>query len=796
MNDLYGQRINLIQLLISNEEHEYQILSYLLYDMLGNDNGNINDTQEQILLYDSLPWSIKESFRNAMQVTVDYTNNLSNIDKNKIPLEQQICLMKVKDSVKEKAINKLKEIKSKSDDNGNKAKQYLDGLLKIPFGVYKQEPILELLTNTTNEFNEIVKHTHNKINFISDITFKNEYNSFETIKYYKKYSKQYIDYIFKFKLTKLREYLNNLRKNYLLSVIEVLNDVIKNFNIDYNKIIHSGKKKKFIIDSCLEFINYVFNLNNIKLINVICTNLDLYTKYNIYSTKIFYDKITKIENNINEVQNYIKDVNKILDNSIYGHYDAKRQINRVIGQWISGDCNGYCFGFEGSPGIGKTTLAKKGIANCLKDSNGISRPFHFIAIGGASTSSTLDGHNYTYVASTWGRIVDILMESKCMNPIIFIDELDKVSKTENGKEIIGILTHMIDSTQNDSFQDKYFAGIDIDLSKALFIFSYNDVENIDRILLDRIHRIKFDNLTLNDKITITKKHLLPEIYKNMGIGDCVFISDEVIEFIILTYTNEPGVRKLKDILFEIIGEINLNILTNSDSFDETIYISKDDIKYKYLIKKNEIKHTSIHLVSKVGLINGLWASSLGIGGIISIEASVFPSNSFLDLKLTGMQGDVMKESMNVAKTLAWSLLSNNEKKLVLKRIHCDFKYNVKDIGLHIHCPEGATPKDGPSAGCAITMAIYSILINKKIKKDIAVTGEISLQGNVTSIGGLNLKILGGIRAGVKTFLYPRDNDKDFKEFFDKNKNNISLNNVSFISVSNIYDVISNVFDEE
>ena len=132
--------------------------------------------------------------------------------------------------------------------------------------------------------------------------------------------------------------------------------------------------------------------------------------------------------------------------------------------------------------MGKTTLAKK-LANCLKDKNGDARPYSFIAIGGSSNGSTLDGHNYTYVGSTWGKIVDILIEKKCMNPIIFIDELDKVSKTEHGKEIIGILTHLIDSTQNDSFQDKYFSNIDLDLSKALFIFSYNDVELIDKILL-------------------------------------------------------------------------------------------------------------------------------------------------------------------------------------------------------------------------------------------------------------------------------------------------------------------------
>ena len=158
---------------------------------------------------------------------------------------------------------------------------------------------------------------------------------------------------------------------------------------------------------------------------------------------------------------------------------------------MTGKQTGYCFGFEGPPGVGKTTMAKKGLAHCLKDENGEPRPFAFIALGGSSNGSTLSGHNYTYVGSTWGKIVDILMEKKCMNPIIFIDELDKVSRTEHGKEIIGILTHLVDTTQNMSFQDKYFNGIDLDMSKVLFIFSYNDVS-----LIDKFYLIEFIELNL------------------------------------------------------------------------------------------------------------------------------------------------------------------------------------------------------------------------------------------------------------------------------------------------------------
>ena len=282
-----------------------------------------------------------------------------------------------------------------------------------------------------------------------------------------------------------------------------------------------------------------------------------------------------------------------MESCVHGHDNAKRQIKRIIGQWITGENNGYCFGFEGPPGVGKTSLAKVGLAKCLKDANGDSRPFGFMAIGGSNNASTLIGHNYTYVGSTWGRIVDILMEKKCMNPIIFIDELDKVSNTEYGKEISSIFTHLVDSTQNDTFHDKYFSGIDIDLSKALFIFSYNDASKIDSILLDRIHRVKFEHLTLDDKLVIIHKHLLPEMYKQVGIKDVIHFDDDVLKFIIEEYTCEPGVRKLKEILFEIISEINLSVLQKK-KYEIPIIITKEQLQEVYLKERRSVNPKVIH----------------------------------------------------------------------------------------------------------------------------------------------------------------------------------------------------------
>ena len=524
----------------------------------------------------------------------------------------------------------------------------------------------------------------------------------------------------------------------------------------------------------------------------ITNNVDTSKKYFYLIENADFDVLTLehtlsnvklIKDDVFLIKNYITNVRKILDDSVYGHTDAKRQIERIIGQWINGTNSGYCFGFEGPPGVGKTSLAKKGLSLCLKDINDKPRPFSFIGIGGSSNGSILEGHSYTYVGSTWGKVVDILIDSKCMNPIIFIDELDKISKTEHGTEIIGILTHLIDPTQNDKFQDKYFTGIDLDLSKALFVFSYNDVNLIDRILLDRIHRIKFDFLSLNDKIEIVMKFILPEIYTKMGLENIIDVSSEVIEYIIDTYTNEPGVRKLKELLFEILGEININILKKAENYDIPIKITKDDVKDKYLKSHNYIINKKVGSEGRVGVINGLWANSVGSGGILSIEVSMFPSTTLMEFKLTGLQGDVMKESMNVAKTLACNLTEDGILKEYIERTK-----NLHMQGIHIHCPEGATPKDGPSAGAAISLAIYSLINNKKIRSDVAITGELNLQGEIMAIGGLDLKITGAIKAGVKEILYPKDNSQDYEDFVSKNSSN--LENIRFVAIDNIKDVIN------
>jgi endopeptidase La len=837
-SDIYSQRSLIMQLLLKSNEHEFQYLAYLLYDLLSNDlNGNI-DTTEQTLLFDSFSWNIKKYFREAMKQTINYTNSLSNFDNNKIPLEQQICLMKANDTIKEKAMLKLKEVKSKSEDSGSKARQYLEGLLKIPFGIYKNEPILSVMGENVSIFNNVVnKIRHSQFKDLVKMCVKDIYTSVEMRKYSAILNANYKMYIQHQVVDNIKSVIMNMRRNALIDATCYINGIIKSSMIDHPKLCHSGKKTDYMREHIYQFIDTIIDSKHdvlrrlIEISNYLYSSVGANTHNNVAETisgademknevfgamtvykqhtgagskshlsqdnliKYINESLETISQKNEYVNTFMTQVSKTLDNAVYGHTKAKRQVERIIGQWINGEKSGYCFGFEGPPGVGKTSLAKKGISDCLKDTEGNSRPFSFIAIGGSSNGSTLDGHNYTYVGSTWGRIVDILMETKCMNPIIFIDELDKVSRTEHGKEIIGILTHLIDQTQNDSFQDKYFNGIDLDLSKALFIFSYNDVDSIDKILLDRIHRIKFDHLSMEDKLVITNKHLLPEIYKNMGLEGVIHISDEVIEFIIDEYTCEPGVRKLKQMLFDVVGEINLAILktggcsanpvsphTGANTDELPIHITCDDIKNKYLKDRYEIKTKKIHDKPCVGLITGLWANSQGRGGILPIEARFHPSTAFLDMKLTGMQGDVMKESMSVAKTLAWSLLSK-ERMLELK------SSNECSQGIHIHVPEGATPKDGPSAGTAITIVLYSLFSNKQIRNDVAITGEICLQGKVTAIGGLDLKMLGGIRSGVKRFLFPKENEKDFKDFMEKYGMKDIVKGIEFYPIETIDDAI-------
>jgi ATP-dependent Lon protease len=818
--DLFSKRSTIIQLLIKSDKHDNQYLAYLLYDLLSNDlnnnsvsaattvsgSTNVIDTIEQTMIFDSFPWSIKQYFKDAMKKTIQYTNELTNFDSQKIPLEQQICLLKAPDSVKEKAMQKLKEIKAKSEDSGSKARQYLDGLLKIPFNIYRREPILNRMSEIKTDFLTLVKSNTGSNTDSNNIYIKELKEKIKNNPGYAYTSLEIVNYLKQFKddshednqyLELLLCQLQKTSKSELITYILKVNEFILNHKLTNKKLHHSGKTVSQLVNLLYLFVKEQKDSANIIYIKELKEIFSFKKDNETNKDNDIGDCILRnqIETKYAEINSYMNSVTGTLDLAVHAHKNAKKQVERIIAQWIAGNDNtGYILGFEGAPGIGKTTLAK-GLANCLKDAEGVCRPFSLIAIGGDANSSSLVGHSYTYVGSTWGQIVQILMDKKCMNPIILIDEVDKISKTEHGKEIIGILTHLLDTSQNEGFQDKYFSGIDLDLSKVLFILSYNDVDAIDKILLDRVHRIKFDNLSIEDKIDIANNHLLPDIYKRVGLEGMIQFTPETLKYIIEEYTLEPGVRKLKEKLYEIVGEINLEIMKSSVSSASSsvscsassIIVSIDDVKQKYFKDKREIRVQMIANESRVGSINCLYATSLGSSGILAASAKFFPATKFLDLKLTGLLDQMMQESFQISLTMAYNLLSEERKNELLTK-HAT-------SGIHLHMGDGSVSKSGTSAGIAITLLIYSLLSGQKIKNTFAVTGEAAdLNGKVGEIGALNYKFKGGIKAGVKSFIFPKENAKDYDEFIKKYGETNLVKDICFYQVDHIDEAIALIME--
>jgi ATP-dependent Lon protease len=285
-----------------------------------------------------------------------------------------------------------------------------------------------------------------------------------------------------------------------------------------------------------------------------------------------------MDDGVEKCHDFMQNAMSILDGCVYGLNDAKLQILQMVGQWISNpSAMGTAIAIKGPMGTGKTTLVKEGISKIL------GREFAFIALGGAGDSSFLEGHSYTYEGSSWGKIVQILIDSKCMNPVIYFDELDKISDTPRGEEIVGILTHLTDTSQNSQFHDKYFSDIDFDLSKCLFIFSYNDESKVNPILRDRMYRIQTKGYDAKEKITIARNYILPKIREQVNFNEeDVIIPDDTIQYIVtneaLTH-GEDGVRNLKRCLEIIYTKLNLFRLVKPDT--ENIFAKEINIKVSF-----------------------------------------------------------------------------------------------------------------------------------------------------------------------------------------------------------------------
>ena len=579
-----------------------------------------------------------------------------------------------------------------------KAKEYIDSLIKIPFGKFRQEKIFKFMRDFIDKLNEEIKE------FVESKT--------EVVE----------------KSTELKD--SDVEPSVELKPVELTNetDVIKFFKNDqlqnqYNK---------------------------------------LYSQY-----KTYVQLRTK----------YLEYVDLVLNSTVFGHESTKKQFKCIIGQWLSGGLNtGVVIGVQGPPGVGKTSLIKSSLSKCLvdfidydfinykielcTDANNEPRPFSFISLGGSSNGSTLIGHNITYHGSTHGEIVKCLKQAKIMNPIIFFDELDKISKTENGNEISSVLTHITDPVQNEHFTDRYFNEVPIDLSKAIIVFSYNDQSRIDRILLDRIKEINVEALLLHEKVSISKQFLIPEIIKNIGYSkEDLVLTDQQIKTLVLEYTWEAGVRKLKEKIEEVIRNVHLDRLCSSGDQLIVPEISDEYIE-KVMSSYHKFNFKKVNLQNKVGCINGMYATSNGLGDIMMIQIKKTYSKDTLAVITTGSLEKVISESMTVAKTVAWNLLTPSNKNMVIN--------SYTNQGLHIHCPDGSTSKDGPSAGAAITCAIYSLFMNKPILSTISMTGEIDLDGNITAIGGLDAKLSGAKRAGVRIAFVPEENRRDIEILQRKN----------------------------
>lgn len=459
----------------------------------------------------------------------------------------------------------------------------------------------------------------------------------------------------------------------------------------------------------------------------------------------------------------LKKVRESLDESHYGLDKIKLRIIEYLAvKQMSNNLNGPIICLVGPPGTGKTSLANS-IAKA------INRKFTKITVGGITDDAELIGHRRTYIGSAPGRIIQGLKKAGSSNPVFLIDEIDKMSKDYKG-DPASILLEILDHEQNKTFSDNYIE-LDYDLSKVLFIATANYISQIPEALLDRLEIIELNSYTEFEKLDIAINHLIPKRLKEHNIDDTkVKFDDEVIKKIIKNYTKEAGVRELDRQLTTVIRKIVTKIVMEEEVLD-CYEITLDNIE-NYL-GKPKFTELEYDKEDKVGVVNGMSYTKFG-GDILPIEVINF--NGKGEIVLTGNLGTVIKESAHIALDY---IKSNYE------YFKIDYEKFKSDI--HIHFPEGAVPKDGPSAGIALTTAIISSLTSLKINHNISMTGEITLNGDVLPIGGLREKTIGAYNRGIKTIIIPDENKRDLDEIPDEIKQNIK-----FITVKNYKEVYEHI----
>ena len=475
----------------------------------------------------------------------------------------------------------------------------------------------------------------------------------------------------------------------------------------------------------------------------------------------YLDKILELPWHIYSKENLnIDNARRILDRDHYGLKDVKERILEFIAvRKLSPNIKGQIICLVGPPGVGKTSVAKS-LAKALN------RKYERISLGGVHDEAEIRGHRKTYIGAMPGSIIEAVIRTKTSNPLILLDEIDKLSNDYKGDPSSALL-EALDPEQNNTFRDHYIE-IPFDLSKVLFVTTANDKNEIPAPLLDRMEVIELFSYTHEEKFNIAKKHLIPKQLKENGIkASQLHFTDNAIHSIIDGYTREAGVRTLERTFAKVMRKAAVKI---TEGYTGKISVKPTGLE-AYLGPKKYKPESQGHK-DEVGVVNGLAWTSVG-GEMLKVEAVKMPGAG--KLELTGSLGNVMKESARTA----YSYIRSISEALPLDM---DF---YKNTDIHIHFPEGAVPKDGPSAGIAITTAVVSALTGIPVRADIAMTGEVTLTGNVLPIGGLKEKTMAAYRNGIKTVLIPEENVSDLKEIDDAVKEN-----VDFISVSKADEVLS------
>ncbi|MCS6837691.1 MAG: endopeptidase La, partial [Bdellovibrionaceae bacterium] len=474
---------------------------------------------------------------------------------------------------------------------------------------------------------------------------------------------------------------------------------------------------------------------------------------------------------------------KVLNEDHWGLEKVKeRVIEHLAVLTLAPDLKGPILCLAGPPGVGKTSLGRS-IARALN------RPFVRISLGGVRDEAEIRGHRKTYVGAMPGKIIQALRRVEKGNPVMLLDEIDKMASDFRGDPSSALL-EVLDPEQNCNFQDHYLE-LDYDLSKVMFIATANSLHNLPRPLLDRLEVISIEGYTENEKFHIAQNYLIPKQLKNHGLNNYgITVTDEGIRHLIRFYTREAGVRNLERQIATIARKLAHEIVkaeaiqkldeeekkTTSKGVHHIKNLVINPKKISDLLGPEKYKFGKIESQNEIGLTNGMAWTEVG-GDLLAVEATVLPGKG--KFTVTGQLGDVMKESCSAA-------MSYVRSRGPLFGLQKEYFYNTD---IHIHLPEGAVPKDGPSAGIALTTSIVSAILKIPVKRTVAMTGEISLRGKVLPIGGLKEKILAAHRGGIKTIMIPKENEKDLKDIPKE-----VLKELKVILVDHVDQVLVNALD--